>query len=331
MNRSRRTAAFAIAAALGVSAPASAAGTPDHQKVTVTSGSTLTIGLRAPNSGSTGFHWNVSTVAPGSLLRRTSRRFVGSNQVFTYKTRRAGVGRLHFKYVPPGRGAAPVKRLDLDVVVNRPAQRLRCYTPRSRTVISNGRVRVFKIRRSLIVALDSPYVVHYDAYYGCDLRKDRAYPLDNGGSNSSDNVGPNVYRTVELNGNVAGYIFRKACPPGTEGGGCADILPEAIVSQNLTTGRVIRRVFPAGAPFNNVITGLVLSARGGFAWLEFAGHDINSVHRSDRPATAGHTVATEDQVLDDGMHGFVDPDSLVAEGNGFRWKHAGVKTHASLR
>jgi hypothetical protein len=31
------------------------------------------------------------------------------------------------------------------------------------------------------------------------------------------------------------------------------------------------------------------------------------------------------------MHGFVDPDSLVAEGNGFRWKHAGVKTHASLR
>jgi hypothetical protein len=339
MERPRRTAALAvgIVAALGATAPAANADAPQTiKRVTVVSGHTLRVALRAPQAGSTGYHWNVSTFAPGSLLRRTSNRFVGSNQVFTYRAGRPGATRLRFRYVPPGRGARAVKTHDLYVSVNRPAHRIRCYPAGSRTVISNGRVRVFTIRRSVLVAINSRDVFHYNAYYGCGFRRDRAHPLDNSGAlgfgwSSSDNVGDNFYSRVTLNGDVAGYLFRKDCPFGQPSGGCADILPQAIVSQNLVTGRVIRRVYPAGAPFNFDINGFVLSARGGFAWLEFEGHDINSVHRSDRPARPGRRVAHENQVLDDGTHGFVDPDSLYAEGNGFRWKNRGIRRHASLR
>jgi hypothetical protein len=339
MVKSRRTALFAvgIVAALGGTAPAASAHAPQTSKrVAVTGGHTLQVALSAPNAGSTGYHWNVSTLAPGSLLRRTSNRFIGSRQVFTFRAGRPGVTRLRFRYVPPARGARAVRIVDLYVSVNRPAHRLRCYPAGSRTVISNGRVRVFTVRRSVLVAIDSRQLFHYNAYYGCAFRRDRAHSLDNSGSpgygwNSSDNVGDNVYRTVTLNGDVAGYLFRKDCPFGQASGGCADILPEAIVSQNLVSGRVIRRVYPAGAPFNNVITGLVVSARGGFAWLEFEGHDVNSVHRSDQPARYGHRVATDNQVLDDGTHGYVDTDSLHAERGGFRWKNSGVRRHATLR
>jgi hypothetical protein len=336
MRKPRRTAVFAvgIAAALGAGAPVASAvaapADPAHSQRAVTAGQSLKIALPAPNSGSTGYHWNVSTFAPGTLVRRTSERFSGNRQVFTYRTGRPGVALLQFAYVPPGRGAEPVKRLDFKVVVNRPVRRLRCYPPGSRTVISNGKVRVFKLRRSLIIALHSRDYVHYDAYFGCDFRRDRAHPLD-GSPNSSDTIGESVYQTVKLNGRVTGYLLRANCPYTVHlDGGCTEIGALAAVSQNLTTGRVIRRVYASDAAYNQVITGLVLSARGGLAWIEFHGQDVNSVHRSDQPGRNGG-IATDNQELDNGEHGFVDPDSLHAEGDGFRWKNRGIRRHASLR
>ena len=114
-------------------------------------------------------------------------------------------------------------------------------------------------------------------------------------------------------------------------GGCPGPIPPAVISQDLGTGRVIRRVFvgtEGDAP--NSVTTLLMSANGGLAWMEFEGHDVNSVHRSDHPIVGGNAVAHDNQVLDNGRHGYVDEDSMHAVRGGFRWKNNGTVRRASL-
>jgi hypothetical protein len=333
MNRSCRAVATAAALiALGAASGDAFANTVHataNSTVTLPGGHVLRVSLRPPDSGSTGYHWRASTLAPKSLLRRTSNRTIRGRQVFTFRAGSPGITRVRFRYVPPARGAKPVRRIDLNVVVNPRHQRLRCYAPRTRTVLSNTRARVFRIRRSFTIATEFVERKHYYAYFGCDFRRDRAHPLANLGSNGSLNASVNRYATVLLRGNVAGFILHKGCPFVV--GGCPGPIPPAVVSQDLGTGRVIRRVFvgtEGDAP--NSVPALLMSANGGLAWMEFEGHDVNSVHRSDHPIVGGNAVAHDNQVLDDGRHGYVDEDSMHAVRGGFRWKNNGTVRRASL-
>lgn len=329
MNRSRRTAALAVAlTAVGAAGlPATASALPLQAKVT--SGHSLVVKLRAPKAESTGYHWAVSTRAPKSLLRRTSNSFAGKRQVFTFRAGRPGATVLRFRYVPPGRGRKAIKRYELTVEVNRPARRLRCYPPRSHTVISNGKARIFWIRRSVTIAVSGPVERHtYKQYYGCAFSRERAHPLDNIGPNGPLGAARNRYGLIRMNGTTAAWRLDQPCPFIYQSG-CPDG-SSVLSSQDLRTGRVIRRVTIGNYP-TNVVTGLVLSRRGGIAWIEFMGNDENLVYRSDRAPKAGRRTAYDSRLLDDGLHGYVDPDSLAAEGNGFRWKRDGVLQHARLR
>jgi hypothetical protein len=333
MNRSSRAATFVVAlVAVGAWAMPAAAATR-YSTASVTGGGRLLVTLPAPNAGSTGYHWAVSTQAPKSLLRRTSNRFSGNRQLFTFRAGRAGVALLRFRYVPPGRGRKAIKRYFLTVEVNRPAPRLRCYPPHSHTVISNAQARLFWIRRSVTIAVGSaPYRYTYRQYYGCAFSRERAHPLDNLGSNGSANAGDNSYNLIRLKGTTAGFMLAKGCP-FVLGGGCG-IGPFVVSSQDLRTGRLIRRVRIgdfAQSEGPNDVSGLVMSRRGGLAWIEFEGRDVNSVHRSDKGPKAGRRSAHDNTVLDNGLHGYVDFDSLHAESGGFRWKNRGVFRHASLR
>jgi hypothetical protein len=335
MHRSFRAATVVVALlALGAFAPTAFASavtaTASSSKITLRGGHVLRVSLRPPDSGSTGYHWNVSTPAPRPLLRRTSDRTSHGSQVFTFRAGRAGVTVLHFRYVPPGRGAKPVNRLDLRVVVDPPAQRLRCDPPHSRTVLSTRRARIFSVRRSVVVALHGVHVFHYNALYGCDFHRQRAHPIANLGSNHSDNASANRLGAVKLKGRIAGFVLYKGCRFAVLGdGACIEPYPPALVSQDLGTGRVIRRVFTKGFPAHPVIR-FVMSGRGGLAWMEYEGNNVNSVHRSDHPIVGGNAIATDNQVLDDGRHGYVDDDSLYGIRDGFRWKSAGVVKKASL-
>jgi hypothetical protein len=334
MNRSCRMAAAAAALlALGAGSGNAFANTVHataNSTVTLSGGHVLRVSLRPPNSGSTGYHWRASTVAPKSLLRRTSNRTVRGRQVFTFRAGSPGVTRIRFRYVPPARGAKPVRRIDLTVVVNPRHKRLRCYAPHTRTVLSNTRARVFRMRRSFTLATEFVQRTRYWAYFGCDFRRDRAHPLANLGSNGSINASENNYATVLLRGSVAGYILRKGCLLAFPG--CLNAHIPAVVSQDLRTGRVIRRVFVGSAhdEFGNPVPTLLMSANGGLAWMEFEGHDVNSIHRSDHPIVGGNAIAHDNQVLDDGQHGYVDEDSLHAVRGGFTWKRGGTVRRASL-
>ena len=324
MNRSCRRAAVVVALLL------LGAGASDASARSVTGGHTLKVSLRPPNSGSTGYHWRVSTLAPKSLLRRTSNRTRRGRQVFTFRAGSPGITILRFRYVPPARGAKPVRRLDLPVVVNPRHQRLRCYAPHTRTVLSNTRARVFRIKRSFTLAEFFRMRTNYYEYFGCDFRRDRAYPLANLGSHGTENASVNRYQTVLLRGSVAGYVVHKSCPLRLAGG-CPGPIPPSVVSQDLRSGKVIRRVYVGtDGDLANRVTGLVLSSNGGLAWMEYEGHDVNSVHRSDHPVVGGNAIAHDHQVLDDGRHGYVDDDSLRALRGGFRWKNNGTVRRASL-
>jgi hypothetical protein len=336
-------AALAVAA-LGVVAPAAASA----KTVTVTPGSNsfyvqaprgeayllkgekLRIKLRPADSGSTGYHWRVSKVPARRLLRLVSahRSRTGKFQVFTYRARRrVGETDLQFKYMPPGRHRRAADTVDLSVAVNRHPPKYGCHPKGSETVARNGKVRVFKIQRSVIEFHSRQ---RYTAYYGCELRKKRAYLLDNFGPDRPDNASQNDYSTFRLRGTKVAYVFRKECPFARD---CTDQSYRYVESQSLHTGRMLRSVPVRIGPAVNGVSDIVLTRSGGLAWIENDAYkqNVNLVIRSDQPPKRRGRIAHDDTILDFGEDGYVAPQSLERDGGDVTWVHAGARRRATLR
>ena len=338
MKNARRTAVFALALiAIGGGAP-SAAGAKtvgpgaSGSEVPLTRGDSLTIALRPADSGSTGFHWRVARKPAKSVLRLTSRvrTIDGTRERFTYRAVRAGVASLKLQYVPPARHARAVKTFRLTVVVNAPEPKLDCNASgqvESSTVARSGLARVFKVRRTVFVSQGgTPVRVGYDAYYGCELAQDRAFRL----GNIVDLVNPHQFWNVTLRGDVVGFVHQQRCP--FDGQGCESSPPD-VESQDLHTGKVIRAITvgSCGPGCDNPVSGLVMSAGGGLAWIEQSSGGVNVVRRSDVAPEPDETFATDSEYLDMGDQGPVDPDSLQLQGTDVTWLRGGTLQRAPLR
>jgi predicted secreted protein len=321
-----------------VGAPAAAdaatvGGKANNSSVSLIRGQTLTIKLRPADSGSTGFHWRVAKRPARSVLRlKSDRTTSGGQQVFIYRARGAGGTILKLQYVGPARHARALKTFRLTAIVNTPEPKYDCNASgasESSTVARSGLARVFKVRRTAFIEQgDRPARVGYDAYYGCELSQDRAVRL----GNIVDLVNPHRFWNVTLRGAVVGFVHQQGCP--FNGNGCETIPPE-VASQDLHTGRVIRAVVvgSCGPGCDNPVTGLVLSATGGLAWIEHTGlasPASNVVRRSDLPAQPGQAFATDVVVLDNGDQGLVDPDSLEPDSTEVTWLRAGTLQRAPL-
>jgi hypothetical protein len=196
------------------------------------------------------------------------------------------------------------------------------------------------MRRTALVLKEGPRrtLVHqgYNAYYGCDLASNRAYPLGSYGATPADD---DVYN-LTLNGGVLAYAIQPACPLAGENrcGGTAFALVQAI---DLQTGKLIRsaRLNNCGAGeapgrpdcFNSV-TGLVVSPTGGLAWIEGSeGFGPYSVHRSDQPAAPGQDVPSDNDWLGHNEAGEVDPNSLHYDGSEITYVRGGQVQRAPLQ
>jgi hypothetical protein len=300
-------------------------------EVPLVTGQSLTIKLAPANSGSTGYHWRVARKPARSVLRLTSSRSNGTQQVFTYKARRSGVTSLKLQYEPPARHARAVKTFRLTTVVNAPEPIFDCNASGARessTVATSGLARVFKVRRTAFVSAGgTPLRVGYDAYYGCV--SGNAFRLGNLVSLTN----PIDFWNVTLRGALVAFVYRPRCP--FNGQGCEGFTPY-VVTQDLRTGKVIRAVAvgACGPGCDNRVTGLVISATGGLAWIEqspFGGVVHNQVRRSDAPAKPGEAFATDDEFLDLDDNGVVDPDSLEPDGTEVTWMRGGTLQRAPLR
>jgi hypothetical protein len=321
---------------LGIGAAGADAKTVDQgasgSELPLVTGQSLTVNLKPPNSGSTGFHWRFAQRPAKSVLRLTSNRRIGTHQRFRFKARRGGVANFKLQYVPPARHARAVKTFRLTVVVNAPEPKLDCTASGasgSSTVATSGLARVFKVRRTVWVSFGgAPVREGYDAYYGCATPEGRAFRLGNIVSLTN----PLEFWNITLRGTKVGFVFLPRCPFNN---GCENN-PPYVVSQDLVSGKVIRAVGvgACGPGCPNSVSGLVLSATGGLAWIEqspFDGVTHNQVHRSDAPAPPGETVATDSEVLDPDDTGVVDPDSLEPDSTEVTWLHGGTLQRAPLR
>jgi predicted secreted protein len=344
LNSARRriaTLALASVSVLGVATTGASAKTVGQQAsgstVSLSTGQSLAIKLRPADSGSTGYHWHVATRPARSVLRLASNTVTGSYQRFVYTGGGAGRTSLKLQYVPPGRAADPVKTFRLTVKVRAPAPRLGCTPGGSNTIAQNDVARVFKIRRSVtLVQGGKRHRYRYDAYYGCELSRDIAYELDNTGDTGRTgdaNASQNAYPNLTLRGRRVGYVFVKGCPFSVNG--CPGSPQHFVDSQDLRTGRLIRRVaVDADTAGSYPVSGLLMSAAGGLAWIEnVRATDTaparNAVRRSDLPRNQGEAYATDFTTLDPGDG--VDPDSLRLEGPNVTWLRGGALQTAPLR
>jgi predicted secreted protein len=126
VNRALGTATLTLACTilLGAGAGAASAKTVGEKAsgstVSIAKGGKLVIKLGSPNSGSTGYHWDVTKKPASSVLRLKSNRTSGDFQRFTYRGRGVGKTSLTIKYVPPGQGRTAVKTFKLTVKVRAP-------------------------------------------------------------------------------------------------------------------------------------------------------------------------------------------------------------------
>jgi predicted secreted protein len=338
LNNPRRTAIFAIASiAMGLAASTADAKTvsngANRSTVPLTRGESLLIKLAPADSGSTGYHWRVAKKPAQSVLRLTAHRQAsdGKQELFRYKARRGGVANLELQYVSPGRDRRVAKRFALTTVVNAPEPKLDCSaTGGSPTVAESGQARVFRVRRSAWVSRGSTGLrVGYDAYYGCANDRETAFRL----GNIVDLISPHEFWNITLRGSLVGFVHGVRCPlngDGCERGGLD------VQSQDLRTGKVIRDVGTGscGPGCDNTVTGLVMSASGGLAWIERSAYEDpthNLVLRSDAPSAGGETVSEDPEILDLDEKGEVDPDSLERDGGEMTWLRGGKLQRAALR
>jgi predicted secreted protein len=346
MDRGRLTASFALAACivLGVGASSASAktvvGDETGSIVSLTTGETLLIKLKPPNSASSGYHWRVANKPKASVLRlksnRTSRD--GSQQWFTYVARGVGGGTLKLQYVPPSRGGRARKTFNILVLVNEPAPKLGCVQAGSgfaSVVAQSGLAQVFTVRRRVAHRYGpGARTTSYDAWYGCEFSQHRAYQLHD--SPSPEDIGRDEFANVTVRGTKVGFVVQDGCPFGPDSdGACPDRAVPLVESQDLHTGAVIRSIgIYAGPSPLNTVTGLVMSATGGLAWIEKQ-YEVEvpaRVLRSDDvPPRTSELGFQEPDVLDTGDNGEIDLDSLGFDGTDVTWVRDGKRQRAPLR
>lgn len=332
------TIAVLLAAAVPSAEAATAGPSANGKSASVLAGESLTITLKPGDSGSSGFHWRVAGKPAKKVLRLTSHHATngGAQEIFDYKALQPGATSLKLQYLGPARHAKPVKTFRLTVLINEPEPQLDCgATGRyadSSPVARSGTAVVFKLRRTAFLSeFGKPVKQSYDAYYGCALSVNRAFRL--GGI--VDLTQPHDFWNVELHGTAVGFVQGGRCQ--FDGNNGCNPARRTVESQDLRTGNVIRVVgvghlFPSPDE-TDPVSGLVVSATGGLAWIEQSRDDMgqvdNEVLRSDAPAQTGNTVATDSTRLDGGK--LVDPDSLEQDGNYAVWARDGARQSAPLR
>src|SRR4051794_5587478 len=348
MGRGRgiAVAVFAVAA-LGVGAPGVAAGKivnvhpgedrydgeAPHGEAYLLAGEKLRIFARPASSGSTGYHWRVANRPSARLLRRGSSHVSGDGkyQVISYKARyRVGETRLQLRYESPTGREVRKRRINLRVAVNSRPPKYGCYPAHSVTQTANRQVRIFRILRSFVF---EGHFASYVVYYGCEKHSGHAFALHYGTQPRPENASQDAFENFALRGTKIGFYFTKQCSIVRS---CTDAV-RFVESQDLHSGRRIRSVEPipgpGGGQFGRDLAGLVVSPTGGLAWIEKEpGNDeLNYVYKSDAPPARSGGVAHDRTTLDDGLHGYVDWDSLRYAGGQISWKREGVRQYAPLR
>src|SRR4051812_7042959 len=271
-------------------------------------GETLRIALRPPSSGSTGYHWRIVRRPSSRLLRRLYFHTSGDGrfEVLAYRARRTvGETRLQLRYESPTGREGRKRRVYLRVAVNAQPPKYGCYPQHSVTQTGNSQVRIFRILRTFVFGGRS---FSYVAYYGCELRQNRAFMLHYRTQPRPQFASNDEFTYFALRGTKVGFHFLKQCSIVLS---CTDAV-RFVESQDLHSGRRIRSVEPiigpGGGTFGRDITGLVISPAGGLAWIEKDPSDdeLNYVYKSDAPPARQGGVAHDRTTLDDGRHGYVD-------------------------
>ena len=348
MGRGRGIAvAVVAAAALGAAAPGVAAakvvnvhpgedrfdGEAPHGEAYLLAGEQLRIFARPATSGSTGYHWRIAKRPSTGLLRRVSNHVSGDGkyQVISFRARhRVGQTSLQLRYESPTGREVRKRRVNLRVAVNQPAPRYGCYPAHSVTQTANRQVRIFRILRSFVFEGGT---ARYVVYYGCEKATGRAFALHYRTQPRPENASVDTIENFTLRGNKVGFYFLKQCSIVRS---CTDAV-RFVESQDLHTGRRIRSVDPVPGPgggqFGRDLARLLVSATGGLGWIEKEpGNDeLNYVYKSDAPPARSGGVAHDRTTLDDGLHGYVDWDSLRYANGQLSWKREGVRQYAPLR